>query len=489
MNLFTQRGYGMDQLPTPDNAPWPFPFPRQDWEQTPPAVQAYLRTVQHDLTQLQDLQDRVASLEARLRQDSSTSNRPPSSDHPYKKTRQRSPSATPRKAGGKPGHPGHRQALLPPTTVRELRPERCACGSTTFAETTPYYTHQVIELPPIAMAVTHWILHQGWCVDCGRWTKAQVPAEHSTGYGPRFSALMGELAGAYGNGRRMVQTFCTSVLQVPISLGAIEKVLRRVTHAIAPHYKAIATQARQARVNYIDETSWFCLHTLQWLWVMANETVALYMIHPRRSKEAFAALIEDWEGLLVSDGYGVYQHWVERRQTCLAHLIRTARGLASRPQAELAACGTWALAELQRLCHMAHSPPTGGEWRAWYARLCTLIDQYHNRTDDAGRFARRLLREMDSLWVFLAQHGVEPTNNRAERALRCGVLWRKRSLGTASDKGNRWVERILSLKETCRLHARATYAVLVDAVSSFFHGQPPDLSWMIKGMSPSAHPR
>ena len=75
-------------------------------------------------------------------------------------------------------------------------------------------------------------------------------------------------------------------------------------------------------------------------------------------------------------------------------------------------------------------------------------------TDDAGRFARRLLREMDSLWVFLAQHGVEPTNNRAERALRFGVLWRKRSLGTASDKGNRWVERILSLKETCRLHAR-----------------------------------
>ena len=76
------------------------------------------------------------------------------------------------------------------------------------------------------MEVTHWILHQGWCVGCGRWTKAQVPAEHSTGYGPRFSALMGELAGTYGNGRRMVQTFCTSVLRVPISLGAIQKVLR-----------------------------------------------------------------------------------------------------------------------------------------------------------------------------------------------------------------------------------------------------------------------
>jgi len=50
------------------------------------------------------------------------------------------------------------------------------------------------------------------------------------------------------------------------------------------------------------------------------------------------------------------------------------------------------------------------------------------------------------------------------------------------------VERILSLKETCRLHARATYAVLVDAVSSFFHGQHPDLSWINAGTSTSSQP-
>jgi len=147
---------------------------------------------------------------------------------------------------------------------------------------------------------------------------------------------------------------------------------------------------------------------------MASERVAFYMIHPRRSKEAFAALIDAWTGILVSDGYGVYQTWVERRQTCLAHLIRTARSLAERQLPDLAACGTWALTELQRLCHMATAPPTGGEWRVWYARLCKLIDQYHDRHDDAGKFARRLLREMDSLWVFLSHHGVEPTNNRAE---------------------------------------------------------------------------
>jgi transposase len=463
----------------PPSAPvypvWPFPFGPQDWEHTPPAVQAYVHTLHHELTQLRE---RVEALETRLQANSTTSARPPSSDSPYKKPRQWTHTTTPRKAGGKPGHPGHRQVLLAPTTVHEVQPEQCACGNTTLALCRPYYTHQVLELPPIAMEVTHWVLQQGWCADCGRWRKAQVPAEHATGYGPRFSALMAEVAGTYGNGRRMVQTFCASVLRVPISLGAIQKVLDRVAQAIEPHYTVIATQARHAQVNYIDETPWFLSNTLQWLWVMVSDSVAFYLIHPRRSKEAFAALIDDWTGLLVSDGYGVYQTWITHRQTCLAHLIRTARGLAARPHPELAACGTWALAELQRLCHMATAPPTGGEWRAWYARFCRLLEQYHDRPDDAGRFARRLLREMDSLWVFLVQHGVEPTNNRAERALRFGVLWRKRSQGTASMKGNRWVERILSLKETCRLQGRSTYAVLVDAVSSLFTGRQPDLAWL-----------
>jgi transposase len=474
----------MELRSEPTNTVWSFPFTPQAGEQTPLAVQAYLRTMSDELSQLQE---RVDTLEARLAQNSTTSSRPPSSDNPYKKPRQRMIATTPRKAGGKPGHPGHRQALFPPTTVQELRPERCPCGNTTFALTRPYYTHQVLELPPIAMEVTHWILHQGWCPDCGHWTKAQVPAEHATGYGPRFSALMGELAGTYGNGRRIVQTFCASVLQVPISLGAIQKVLDRVTQAIDPYYAAIAQQARQAPVNSIDEPPWYCLNTLEWLWVMASDTVAFYLIHPHRSKEAFAALIDGWEGLLVSDGYGVYQRWAQARPTCLAHLIRTARGLAARATPELAACGTWALAELQRLCHMATAPPTGGEWRAWYARLCTWIERYHDQQNDAGRFARRVLREMDSLWVFLTQQGVEPTNNRAERALRFGVLWRKRSLGTASTQGNRWVERILSLRETCRLRATSTYTVLVEAMTSLFYGHPPDLTWITAGVSPSAH--
>ena len=453
---------------------WAFPFCQMAWEITPPAVQDYIRNLQKRVDQLQN---QVETLQGRLGKTSQTSSKPPSSDSPFKKPK-RKPRQSGRKRGARKGHPGTGPTLLSPTEVHLIEPGPCACGHGQLVSMEPYYTHQVIELPPIEMDIDHFILHQGTCGGCGKTLKAQVPSEHQAGYGPRLSALIGELAGMHRTSRRLIQDFCHSVLRIPMSLGTVQKVIDRVSTAILPHYEAIATLARQAPVGYIDETPWYCQNALQWLWTLTTDTVSLYLIHPNRSKEAFFALIEQWQGLLVSDGYGVYQSWVHGRQTCLAHLIRSARGLSEKRDPQLAACGKWALNELQTLCHMAKAPPTGGQWRAWYARFCHLIARYHERTDDAGRFTRRLQREMVSLWVFLREHGVEPTNNRAERALRFAVMWRKCSSGTESEQGNRWVERTLSLRQTCRQLGHSTFDVLVDALTSSFQGRQPDLAWL-----------
>jgi transposase len=465
-----------------DTPTWPFPFSRQEWSQTPEAVQDYLSTLHqrvHDLEQqYQQLQQQIDTLHGRVEKDSTTSSKPPASDSPFTKPARPTRRPSSGKRGAKKGHPGSGPVLMEPTEVHAVYPTPCACGHPEREAPQLYHTHQVIELPPIALQVSHFLLHQARCRGCGQLRKAQVPREHVAGYGPRMTALISELSGMHGTSRRLLQDFCQSVLRVPISLGAIQKVIDRASEAILPHYEAIAQLARQATVGYIDETPWYLQHRLQWLWTMTTDRVSLYLLHPNRSTEAFDALIDEWAGILVSDGYGVYQDWVHRRQTCLAHLIRTARGLAGRRDPDLAACGAWALKELQRLCQMAHAPPTGGAWQAWYARLCALIGRYRTRQDDAGRLTRRLQREMASLWVFLVEHGVEATNNRAERALRFGVLWRKRSGGTASEKGNRWVERILSLRQTCRQLGQSSFGVLVDAVSSVFSGRHPDLSWL-----------
>jgi transposase len=382
------------------------------------------------------------------------------------------------RSGAKPGHAGHRQAQLPATEVLAVKPEACPCGQREFPETRPYYTHQVIELPEIQMQVTHVVLHEACCPQCGRLLKAPLPEAHRYGYGPRLTALIGELSGSQRASRSAVQEFCTSVLGIPMSRGTIQRAVDRVSEAITPHYEAIAGEARTAKVNYIDETSWYQHGVLAWLWVMVNTTVALFTVHASRSQAAFEALIERWAGILVSDGYGVYQQWVHGRQTCLAHLIRRARGLAERRDPEIAWFGGRVMRELQRLVHWATAPPTSGEVQTWYARMVHLLGRYRQRSDEAGTFARTLDRELGTMWTFVVEEGVEPTNNRAERALRFAVLWRKTMQGTYNAKGDRWVERILSLRETCRLRGMPTFPILVDAVACYFHRQPPDVSWI-----------
>jgi transposase len=61
-----------------------------------------------------------------------------------------------------------------------------------------------------------------------------------------------------------------------------------------------------------------------------------------------------------------------------------------------------------------------------------------------------ILEHRAALWTFVEQDGVEPTNNHAERELRAFVLWRKRSFGTQSERGNLYAERLITVAHTVR---------------------------------------
>ena len=93
------------------------------------------------------------------------------------------------------------------------------------------------------MDVLHVILTEGTCCHCGKTVKAVVPKDHRTGYGPRFSALIAEMSGIQGNSRETVRSFCKSVLNVSISVGAIQKVVDRASKALKPYYDAIGEKA------------------------------------------------------------------------------------------------------------------------------------------------------------------------------------------------------------------------------------------------------
>ena len=86
-----------------------------------------------------------------------------------------------------------------------------------------------------------------------------------------------------------------------------------------------------------------------------------------------------------------------------------------------------------------------------------------------------LLEHREALWTFLEHDGVEPTNNHAERELRAFVLWRKRSFGAQSERGDLFAERLMSVAHTARKQGRDVLAFLIECAEA----------WLRKDAAPS----
>jgi transposase len=67
--------------------------------------------------------------------------------------------------------------------------------------------------------------------------------------------------------------------------------------------------------------------------------------------------------------------------------------------------------------------------------------------------------------------GIEPTNTAAVRALYSAVILRKLILGTPSSRGSRYLVRILSVSDTCRLQKRIAYEYLIGVMKAKFAGE------------------
>lgn len=90
--------------------------------------------------------------------------------------------------------------------------------------------------------------------------------------------------------------------------------------------------------------------------------------------------------------------------------------------------------------------------KIFYARLRSICSR--ELTDEkADAFRRRLrdpTREYCRLFTFLKYPQIQPTNNQAERSLRCLVIFRKICFGTRSAQGSYCHSVLPSLLETAR---------------------------------------
>jgi transposase len=437
------------------------------------------------------LEARVAELERRLNRSSRNSSLPPSQDPPSAPKRAGGKGSG-RRRGGQPGHEGRHRRLLPPEQVDEVVehwPERCRSCAHVFAErelvdAVEPWRQQLAELPSIAVRVTEHRLHGVCCPDCSARTRAELPGEvPRSAFGPRLQAAVVTLAVRNRVSRRDTTELARELFGVELSTGSVDAIVQRAGEALAGPYTQLEQQIRSAAVVNIDETGWKTAGGNRTLWgALTSQTAVFRIAASRHGFEARTLLGERFLGIVCSDRWGGYDYLdPAQRQLCWAHLLRdfTAHSEGMAEQKQFGSDGLQIAHDLFAAWqdYQQHRDRTRLQQQTapLERKLRQLLEHAARkspRTRYHRQFAKNLLNRWPALWTFSHTDGVEPTNNHAERGLRGAVIYRKLSLGSQSDQGERTIERLLSASITCRLRKHSLFAYLTDALRANIRGDP-----------------
>ena len=460
----------------------------RDWQATPESVR---RLVMHLLTSLEQLQQEVARLSERVNQNSQNSSKPPSSDPPAVKRKPPTKKGQ-RKRGGQPGHRGKGRKLKPPEQVSRFvisRPIACEdCGALLLGEDPQPSRHQVTELPRIEPEVVEYQVHCLRCLACGQETRGAWPEEMPAGsFGPRLQATTGYLSGRFGVSRRDTQEMLATLFQVEMGLGSVPAQEQRLNNALVEPVQEAQAYVRQQPVVNVDETSWQEENQTCWLWVGSTPAITVFQLHHTRGNGGVKQLLgADFAGIVGSDRWSAY-NWLDekQRQLCWSHLQRDFQAMVDRG-GDSALLGRPLLVQVEQMFALWHQVQAAALERPAFQEamqpICReveyLLEIGHLAVQHATTQAtcRNILKYKEALWTFVDREGVEPTNNAAERALRRPVIWRRRSFGTQSEAGSRFVERIQTAVTSLRQQHRDVLDFLTQTCQAAISGtDPPSL--------------
>ena len=461
----------------------------EDWTQTPDSVQKAFSTLHHQLllldmrtevyerqlavlreqvAQIEDLKAELAELRERLGQNSNNSSKPPSSDPPHQLKTTLNESKD-RKRGAQVGHRGQSRklkAIAQVDRVIDLRPVGCAhCGHLLLGDDPAPARHQVSEVPRCKARVTEYRRHRLRCLVCGEINQAAWPEDMPSGsFGPRTQAIVAYLTARLTASHRDVAEAMDVLHGIKLGLGSVSAVQQRVSQSL----QAIVEQARQYVVNQasqnVDETSWPEADKSKWLWVNATKDMTFYhLLEGRATKQAKQVISEQAKSIIGTGRFGAY-NWLpaRRRQICWAHLKRDFQAMAERG-GDSTRVGESLLKEVEDVFKLWHELRDAKMSRKEFQACLEPVKQRVKRLLNQGascehkktrHTCQRILKLRNSMWRFVQVEGIEPTNNRAERALRRAVMWRRKSFGTKSESGSRYVERILTVMMSLRQQGR-----------------------------------
>lgn len=370
-----------------------------------------------------------------------------------------------KKRGRKPGHPGAYRR--PPgdfdqTVVVPLQHCPHCSGS---VELLQMLTQFIEELPPIKPFITRLVTWLGQCVQCGK-VRSTHPLQTSlaqgaagTHLGPRAQALAVLLNKYYGLPLRKACGVLQRGFGLSLSSGGLSQLLARVADKLQGQYDQLLEQIRTSDQVYADETSWWVDGPGYWLWVFTTPTGTAYRIaNSRGHPVARKVLGDDFNGVLITDCATIYDDFDCPQHKCIFHHLEVLKRQRKQPRTKNQGyLDAWErlwkdVLELTAARDQLASPDFVARRTAIEARADALLLQEVTQLGDR-KFQTRMRRARKHLFGCL-YYRVDPTNNRAERAIRPAVVARKISCGNQTDRGARTTEILFSLITTAHQQAR-----------------------------------
>ena len=453
--------------------------PKPTYDALVAIVAAQSATIGGQAAAIEDLKAQIAKLTRRLNRNSSNSSSPPSKDVGTKRRRKRRPSV--RKPGGQLGHIGHgRKKLLAEKITKRLEmplTEPCECGHDDVFERGFWTSHDVLGVHD----VTRYALESGRCSVCRRRRTASLPeCVTRSVMGSDLLAASAFLTGIVGTSRRKTQMVLSDVLDRRVSLGTVSTRELEVSEALEAPTTQAHDAALAADVKHLDETGHRKKGERLTSWVLSTLLVTVLFVGLSRGAASLAKVLKGaaLKGIAVTDRYVVYERFGFQRQLCLEHIRRNFLGLVD-VGGVVGEVGLRCTNAVQRVLVA---------WRDHRARKITdeqykqIVVRCRRRIEAELRRGWQLDPELRTLayafivmpeivWRFVADARVPPTNNQGERDIRELVVRRKVQLHTCSDRGDRYLERTLTVGGTCRKLSRSTYRFFVAALDAKRQGR------------------
>ncbi len=409
--------------------------------------------------------------------------------------------ATPKKSGRKPGEGRFcYRAAPPPATVTALAIDvpvtltACpACGGQLEAVGVEDAT--VTDLPEeVRPQVRRFRVAVARCTGCGKRVRGQHPALAPAQYGATAHRV-GERVMAhahvlhYGLGvpLRKVPAVLHELTGVQVTQSALtQDARRRAGGSVGAVYEQLRARVPEAAAVHTDDTGWRVGGEAAHLMAFETRAVTVYQIRERhRNEEVREVVPAEYAGVLVTDrgrSYDASELAGVRQQKCLAHIQRTLSEVLERKQGKARAFGSRLKGLFRQTLDLWHDYHQGKR-RGFAAQAQRLKDALTHQLRDRplkDPDNRRLLNELGwhndrgNLLRFLDDPRLEPTNNRAERALRPAVIARKVS---QCSKNARGAQTFAAFTSVVRTLAKTGADSIVEGLLHVFHSaQMPDAS-------------